>query len=214
MFPSIIGTMGRRGDKKKGHAKGILILLGATVMVCLVTLLVILGMRKAVLSREGELADLENRVRRMDRLVTARQTYREVFYREVKGFLTDKRVLFSVLIDVEAGIDLGKCRVESLPGDRVTVFLPPPRILSIDADESSIEQIFKKEQWAPLRYSDFSHIVEGEKERLRGEAADSGLLNRAEVNGANTITAIFRMAGIENVSVRFTELVELGGRDG
>jgi hypothetical protein len=152
---------------------------------------------------------IEDRVQRMEQLVTARQTYREVIYTEKKLLLADKRVLFSLIFNVEAGVRLENCRVVKQPGGGVIVYLPPVEILSIDADESSIKQYFVKEQLTPVRFSDFSTVVNEEKEQILIEARASGLENRAEANAVNGITAIFRMAQIENVTVKFSEVLSL-----
>ena len=155
------------------------------------------------------LEQLEDRVQRMERLITARQTYREVIYTERKLLLSDKRVLFSLIFTVEAGFKLENCRVEKQSDGGVIVYLPPVEILSIDADETSIKQYFAKEQFSMIRFSDFSSVIEKEKERILEEARLSGLKNRALSNGINTITSLFRLAGIDNVTVKISEILKL-----
>lgn len=172
----------------------------------LVFVLIGLSHREIKVERLGV---IEDRIHSMEQLVSARQTYREVVYSEKKILLSDKRVLFSLIFTVEAGFPLQKCRLEKGFGNRVTLYLPPVQILSIDSDETSIKQYFVKEQWATVRFSDYVSIIEEEKERILWEARQSGILIRAESNGINTLRGIFEMADLD-VTIRYSESLGLG----
>jgi hypothetical protein len=124
----------------------------------------------------------EDEIRTMARLITARQTYREVIYSRKTIFIVDKRVLFAADFTVEAGVDLEKCRLSRDRKGRMTLYLPPVEIFRIDCDETSINQFYFKEQFSTLRYSDYSAIIEEEKESIREELRQSDLIERAQNN--------------------------------
>jgi hypothetical protein len=140
------------------------------------------------------------RIRNLEELVTARQIYRNVIYSEVKeNLIVDKRSLFTINYIVTAGVDLSGGLSLKAESGQVVVSYPSPGILSIDADESSIDEYFALERFGKIRQSDYLDIVFDEKERIRKEALDSELLQRADKNLQRLIRGILEEQGISEI---------------
>lgn len=150
--------------------------------------------------RDKKFDTANSRIRNLEELVTARQIFRDVIYTEVReNFIVDKRSLFTINYVVTAGSDLsGGISLKSKRG-RISLVYPYPRILGIDADESSIDQFFSVERFGKIKQSDYLNALYDEKERIRKEALDSGILERADMNLRNLITGILKEADIDNV---------------
>lgn len=150
--------------------------------------------------RDRKIEEAGLRIRNLEELVTARQIYRNVIYSEVKeNFIVDKRSLFTINYIVTAGVDLSGGISLNVKSAHVVVSYPPPRILSIDADESSIDEYFTLERFGKIRQSDYLDSVFDEKDRIRKEALDSGLLQRADKNFQRLIIGILEGMGINKI---------------
>jgi len=143
-------------------------------------------------------------LRRISELVTCRQTYRSVFYTSTKqNFIQERTLLFTAEFRVAAGLDLAEGFELETRGRRAEVLLPPGRILSIDADDTSLEQVFIRERFSTVTTGDYLPLLTGEKDMIRQKAEESGLSRRAEDRAAGIIRGILIMSGYEEVSVRF-----------
>ncbi len=147
----------------------------------------------------------EERIKNLEELVTVRQIYRNVIYTEIKEkFIVDKRTLFSINYIVTAGVDFSKGLEIEASENRILVSYPYPQIFSVDADESSIDQYFVLQRFGKLKQSDYLNIIFDEKERIRKEALDSGILERADKNLKLLITGLLKEGGIENISFDYS----------
>lgn len=153
--------------------------------------------------RDKKLESVNDRIRNLEELVTARQVYRNVIYTEVKeNLIVDKRSLFTINYIVTAGSDLsGGVSIKSSESGLVLTY-PYPEILSIDADEGSIDEYFALERFGKLKQSDYLNIVFDEKDRIHREALESRILERADRNLQNLIKGILSEAGMTEVSFR------------
>jgi len=145
------------------------------------------------------MAELENKVQDLQELVTVNHVFRNVIYRQEKRFLSDKRILFSVNFEIKAGIPMEEAKVHMNLEGIPEITLPKARILSVDADETSIKEIFIKELWAEIRQSDYMEVLVQEKERLTLEAQERGILNDAEFQAKQLISRLFYLAGFDEV---------------
>jgi len=162
--------------------------------------------------RDKKIEEAANKIRRLEELVTARQIYRNVIYTEVKeSLIVDKRSLFTINYIVTAGVDLSSGFTLKADGNRIVVTYPYPKILSIDADESSIDEYFALERFGKIRQSDYLDKVYDERERIRTEALGSELLERADRNLQNLISRVLHDRGIENI--RFQSVGKGGGSE-
>lgn len=162
-----------------------------------------------------DLIRVEDQLRTILELATYEHIYRDlVYYGEERSFLfirtVDRAVLFSIDIRVRAGLDLAEgvalTRDRSDPG-RIYVRLPPARVLSVDADEQSIEQYFIREQGARIGLFELTGQLEAVKERTAADAVRRGILAEATRNARQVVTSFLELAG-------FTEVTFAEGADG
>ena len=147
--------------------------------------------------------ELERKIRTLLELPTYEQNYREVIYLgEQASFLSiptrDLQLLFSLDITVEAGLNLkDSLRITPRGWQQLIITLPEPEVLSIDADENSIQQYFIKEWGLGTGFGrlDLYDEINAAKERVRLEAVDRGILEKARENAETLIRQMFIMAG-------------------
>jgi len=153
---------------------------------------------------------LEQKVVTILELPTFEQNYREVIYLgDKKAILNvptrDFRVLFSLDIQLEAGIDLSKpWEIKTDGWEELIITLPEPQILSIDADESTIHQYFIKEWgWGEsFGRMDLYEEINHAKTRVKDEAIKRGVLDNARNNAETLVRQLFLMTGFDTVIVR------------
>lgn len=154
-----------------------------------------------------EVVEVERRVRDLLELHTYEHVYRDiVYFGEERSFLffrtMDRRLLFSVNFRVRAGIDLtAGLRIipDATDPTRLYVRLPAPRVLLVDADETSIRQYFVREQGGRITWLEYSDQLEGARERIRQEAIDRGILDQAEQNALRVLENFFALAGFADI---------------
>ncbi len=150
--------------------------------------------------RDKKLERYSDRIKNLEELVTARQIYRNVIYTEIKeNFIVDKRSLFTINYNVTAGVDFSRGFSIDTKNGTVRITYSYPQILSIDADESSIEQYFALQRFGKLKQSDYLNIIFDEKTRIKEEALNAGILERADINLQRLISGILKEGGIENI---------------
>ncbi len=162
---------------------------------------------------------VRERISQILQLPVHESVYREIIYLDrERSFLflrtVDKRVLFAVNLHVRAGIDLGEgLEVRTDPRDpaAITVLMPPARILSVDADESSIEQYFVKESGERIRLLEFSDQIAALKEGVREDARKRGVLVRADRNARTLLSNFLELAGFERIRFERLEGREVPG---
>lgn len=165
--------------------------------------------------RGRELESITRQLRSILELPSYEHVYREVIYLgEETSFLgirtSDKRLLFSVDMRVQAGVRLDRgLSLEPAGVDRIRVLLPPPEILMVDADEESIRQFFILERGGSIIHTDYYDQIEASKEAIRQDAVDRGILSKAEENARQLIEAVLRGAGY--TEIEFVALPEVQG---
>lgn len=155
-----------------------------------------------------ELPAVETKIRRLLSLPTAEHEYRDIVYIDSsRSFLfiptSSKRLLFSIIIRVQAGIDLSR-GFSLVPGgadgrQRITVRLPRPEILLVDADEESIYQYFVREQGDRVRLLEFGDEIAKLKTRVEDDAVSRGILERAELNAKSILERFLRLQGFTEI---------------
>lgn len=155
---------------------------------------------------------IEAGIRDLLQLRTYEQNYRAVGYisqeRSVLIFKTvDRRLLYALNIRIQAGIDLTQdLKIVPDPRDRDTVIvsLPPAKILSADADESSIRQYFSHEQGGAVSLLDYGDQLAALKKQTIQDAVDRGILIHAQRNARKIVEYYLRSAGIRDVKFTAT----------
>ncbi len=140
---------------------------------------------------------MEQRLRELRQLKTVSQTYRSVIYVEEKNFWRgNKQVLFTLEYLVTAGVDFSKgLEIRELPDDVIQVRMPPAEIFSSDADETSINQMFLREQTLlnPVRMGDYMPQVIAQGEANRQAALDNGILSHAEAKARLAVIRVLKL---------------------
>lgn len=172
--------------------------------------------------RSSDLSDveLENQVRALLELPTFEQIYKDIIYvDENKSFLmfktVDKRVLFSIDIKVQAGLDFHDgFSVRKVTRNEVEVYLPEAKILLVDADESSIHEYFIKEKGDKITRLEYYDEINDKKDFIAKDAIDRGILDRARQNAESLLTKLFHAIGFDTVIfLKFNQTLPFGDSD-
>ncbi len=171
-----------------------------------------IGLREAWRRVDQQRLDAAHaQVQHLQTLVTTRYRYRDVVFFDrrtrVLGIPAGQQeVLFSVEMEVTAGIDLSEGveitqNRDNRRGAYVTV--PAPRVLRVVTDEESIQQYLVLERFGRLDWLDISEEIQRAKDRNRRDAVDRGILSRAELHTRTVIDNLLRNLGYETVEIRF-----------
>lgn len=150
-------------------------------------------------------SEIVQKIRHILTLPTHELIYRDIVYLdESKTFLlfklADRRVLFSVNIRVQAGIDLEEgFRVRRISPSGIKVTLPAAKILLIDAEENSIEQFFSKEMGGPVTLLSYYEEIERKKPEIEKDALSRGILTKAESNAQAVISSLLETLGFTEI---------------
>lgn len=147
-------------------------------------------------------------IRELNQLATVRMTESVLITRESGGtglgrIFSGERVLLVVVGEVEAGVDLANMGEEDvqIDGDRVTIRLPEPEILStsLDEDETSVYD----RDFGPLNFRPDDELVEEARdeavERVEEAARENDVLDSARRNAEESIRAFVTTLGFEEV---------------
>jgi len=155
---------------------------------------------------------IENQIRTILDLPTVEYVYREIIYvgQEARFFgikHLDKRLLFSIDLIINAGIDLTKgIEIRNVIDGSIQIILPEPEILEIDADESTIYQFFVKEWGDKVSHLDYYDEIVKSKNNIKKDAIERGILIKAKNNAENIISKIFSVYGVTNISFKWRDL--------
>ena len=135
--------------------------------------------------------------------------YRDIIYYNEERTLAifriyKKELLFTVNIRVQAGVDLQKgFRLVSDGPESVKVTLPRAEILLVDADETSINEMFITEINKDIQLMDYYREIDAKKDEIARSAVNGGILTKAEDNIRFMVENLLKAAGYEHVSVLF-----------
>ncbi len=155
---------------------------------------------------------IENQIRGILDLPTIEYVYREIIYvGQEARFLgikhLDKRLLFSIDLIINAGIDLTKgIEIRNISGGSIQIILPEPEILMIDADEGSIHQFFLKEWGDKISHLDYYDEIVKSKNDIKIDAIERNILIKAKNNAEDLILKIFSVYGISKVAFKWRTL--------
>ncbi len=159
---------------------------------------------------------VERQIKAVLELPTYEYVYRDIIYiSDQAEFLgirhRDKQLLFAVDVHLQAGIDLTKGvtvkPAASRPGEPrgLSITLPTPEILVIDADETSITQYFKKEFGGEISRLEYYDEISNSKAQIRRDALERGILTQASENAASVVRSLLQSQGIERVVIAFQD---------
>jgi len=152
---------------------------------------------------------IENQIRGILNLPTIEYVYREIIYvGQEARFLgikhLDKRLLFSIDLIINAGIDLTKgIEIRNVSNGSIQIILPEPEILSVDADEGSIHQFFVKEWGDKISHLDYYDEIVRSKNNIEIDAIERDILVKAKNNAEDMILKLLSIYGITKVSFKW-----------
>jgi hypothetical protein len=147
--------------------------------------------------------NLDTEIRNITEISSYRHLYRDIVYLKEKKTVigipvVDKSVLFSVNIEVTAGIKVNTAEY-SISEETIIVKLPPAQIISIDADEQSIQQYFIKEKGSKIDILSCYAEIAAQKDKIAKDAVSKGILVNAETNAKMILTEFLQSAGFREV---------------
>lgn len=157
---------------------------------------------------------IERSVQSILELPTYEHIYHNIIYiGEEARFLwikhLDKRLLFSIDITVQAGIDLTKgITVSPTPSGGMRIGLPPPEILLVDADESSIRQYISREFGGRFSRLEFYDEIDHSKKQTVQDALESGILDISAARAHTLVKNLLSSLGIDGGDVYFRSTEE------
>jgi hypothetical protein len=147
-------------------------------------------------------------IRDLNQLATVRLTESVLITGESGGtglerIFFGERVLLVAVGEVEAGVDLANMGEEDvhIDGDRVTIRLPEPEILSTSLDEDETD-VYDRD-FGPLNFRPNDELVEEARdeavERVEEAARENDVLASARRNAEDSIRAFATTLGFEEV---------------
>lgn len=147
-------------------------------------------------------------VQRLDRLATVRWTESVPVTKESGGtqlerLFSGEKVLLVAVGRVEAGVDLSELGKDDVKvrGERVTIRLPEPEILSTSLDEGKT-RVYDRD-YGPLNLRPDDSLVEraraAAEQKVEQAARENGILDTAEQNAESSIRAFVTTLGFEEV---------------
>ncbi len=147
-------------------------------------------------------------VQRLDRLATARWTGSVVVTKESDGgslerLLTGEKIVLVAAGEVEAGVDLASLGPDDVEvnGEKVTIRLPAPEILSTRLDEERTA-VYDRDQGLLRLHPDEAMVGEARRdaeEEITAAARENGILDYARENAEESIRAFVESLGFEEV---------------
>lgn len=143
----------------------------------------------------------------LDQLATIRWTESVPVTKEDPGrlgeFLTGEKVILLATGEVEAGVDLAKLGSGDVmvDGEKVTIQLPEPEILSSSLDEEKTAVYDRDRGLLRLRPDDalVGEARRDAEEEITATARENGILNYARENAEESIRAFVGSLGFEEV---------------
>lgn len=168
------------------------------------TVLLILPLLLTTCNTSRLTPELSESVLKAAKISTVEHVYRDIiFVKEQKRFLgipvSRKEVLFSVDIRIKAGVRLDERFVEQARGKSVVLKLPVAEILSVDADEKSIQEYYHKHFGTRVSLFFYNEEIERQKEVLLDESLSRGIIEQAQNELENYLEMIYLRAGYREV---------------
>jgi hypothetical protein len=150
-----------------------------------------------------------HQIQRLNELVSVKYTVQKVVgLEEQKVPFGSEKLLLFVQAEVLAGIDLSKLAaadIKWLPGKRIQVMLPPPKIenVVIDDKESKVwdRQITWWTPWVPYNPDMERQARLKAKDTIQQAAIDMGILDQARRNAEAGIRSLLETLGVKSVTL-------------
>jgi len=151
-------------------------------------------------------------IQRLNELVSVKYTIQKVVGLEEKKVpLGSEKILLFVQAEVLAGIDLSTLApgdVTVLPGQRMHIRLPPPKIVHISIDDKQTKvwdrQITWWTPWVPFNLDLERQARIAARDEIEKTALEMGILDQARRNAEVSVKTLLETFGVKAVTVGAT----------
>lgn len=183
------------------------------VLVILIVIVGITGYTKISINRKTNLLSnkIEEKIVRLMELSTVKYNYTNVVEYENKVQLsginipfTNKKFILKYSGYIKAGVDLKTIQVNLKGKDAVEITMDKAVIFDNVISEEDVYFFDEKDSiFNKLSFKDLYVILIEEKEKMKEEVLEKGILNDAEKNGEEIITSLLEGMGFNNVTINF-----------
>lgn len=183
------------------------------ILVAIIIIAGFIGYRKISISRKVNLLSnkVEEKVSKLVELSTIKYNYTNVVEyddkMQVNGLnipFTNKRFILKYSGYIKAGIDLNTIDIKVKDKETVEIKMEGAEIFENVISEEDVyfyderDSIFNK-----LSFKDLYSVLVGEKEKMKEEVLEKGILNDAEKNGSEIITSLLEGMGFKNIVIEY-----------
>lgn len=183
------------------------------VLIILIVIVGITGYAKISINRKTNLLSnrIEEKIVRLMELSTVKYNYTNVVEYENKVQLsginipfTNKKFILKYSGYIKAGVDLNTIQVNLKDKDAVEITMDKAEIFENVISEEDVYFFDEKDSiFNKLSFKDLYVVLIEEKEKMKEEVLEKGILNDAEKNGEEIITSLLEGMGFNNVTINF-----------
>ena len=194
--------------KRQGLKNKIIIVLGVALLI-----LAIFAYRKISVERQTNLLSntIEEQVTKLVELATVKYNYTNIVeYDDVMKFkglnlpFTNKRFIVKYSGYIKAGIDLADVEINMKNKDTVALTMNKPEIVENVISEEDVYFYDEKDSvFNKISFADLYTVLIEEKEKMKEEVIEKGILNDAEKNGEEILKSFLKGMGFKNINIIF-----------
>lgn len=183
------------------------------VLIILIVIVGITGYAKISINRKTNLLSnrIEEKIVRLMELSTVKYNYTNVVEYENKVQLsginipfTNKKFILKYSGYIKAGVDLKTIQVNLKDKNTVEIIMDKAEIFENVISEEDVYFFDEKDSiFNKLSFKDLYVVLIEEKEKMKEEVLEKGILNDAEKNGEEIITSLLEGMGFNNVTIKF-----------
>jgi hypothetical protein len=155
-------------------------------------------------------SEVQHRIQSLFELPTVEMVFRDVIYhkshQQVFGVVNYdfRETLFRVSIRIQAGFDLSSPKFAVVRDQqRVTIKLPPPTILLVDADDESLYEYFARDN--SIGWQNLQNAKKKQLEQAQIRAVQLGILNEAKRNARLRLAELMNTLSIQDWDLEIAE---------
>lgn len=186
------------------------------IIIVMAIILVVLGIvsyNKLSLNRNTDLLSsrVEENIVKLVELSTVKYNYTNIVeykdnmkLKQLNIPFTNKRFIVKYSGYIKAGMDLDTVEIQLKDKDTIEILINKPKIIDNIISEEDVYFFDEKESiFNKLSYDDLYSVLIEEKEKMKEESIEKGLLNDAEKNGEEIIKSLLEGMGFKNIKVKF-----------
>lgn len=182
-------------------------------LIIIVMVLGFIGVRKLSVNRDVTLlsSNIEEKVSRLVELSTIKYNYTNIVEyddkMQVNGMnipFTNKKFILKYSGYIKAGIDLSTIDVKVKDKDSVDVKMDKAEIFENVISEEDVYFFDEKDSvFNKLSFKDLYSVLIDEKEKMKEEVIQKGILNDAEGNGKEIIYSLLEGMGFKYITIQY-----------